>query len=96
MSTIELTNKTARKAENIIRDAQLAIAAGLIPVFGLIYVLRLVQWYILKLQNPSLVALDGPEPELAKRYRSALHRLWFAVLFWPVLIGFIIPYMAFT
>ena len=87
--------KCIKRANNLIRDARLAVLVGLIPILGLIFILRLVQWYILK---PELAALgDGAVEEhadLLKGFRSALPRLWFAVLFWPGLIVFMFVYFA--
>jgi hypothetical protein len=88
-----LPASAVRKATNLVRDARLAVLVGLIPILGLIYILRLVQWYLLKRQFPVLMTTDAAEHvELAKGFRSSLSRLWFAVLFWPALILFIIGY----
>jgi hypothetical protein len=73
------------------------MTVGLIPILGLIYVVRLVHWYYLKSRYPILVtAVDGEPVELAKGFRAALHRLWFAVLFWPVLLLSIAIYLEIT
>ena len=89
--------KCVKRANNLVRDARLAILVGLIPILGLIYILRLVQWYIV---NKQLVALEGAVREdhaqLLKDFRSARPRLWFAVLFWPGLILFLFVYFAVT
>jgi hypothetical protein len=70
-----------KKATNIATDARLSVVVGLIPLLGLAFILRLVQWYLLRKQFPALVQ-DGSD--LSKNFRGALSRLWFAVLFWPV------------
>jgi hypothetical protein len=89
-----LPASAVKKAANLVRDARLAVLVGLIPILGLIFILRLVQWYLLKRQFPILLTADATEhADLTKGFRSALPRLWFAVLFWPVLILFIIGYM---
>ena len=86
-----------KRANNLVRDAGLAILVGLIPILGLIYILRLVQWYIV---NKELTALDDANREnhaqLVNDFRSARPRLWFAVLFWPGLILFLFVYFAVT
>ena len=69
---------------------------GLIPILGLVFIRRLVQWYLLKKQYPILLSGDGEHAGLASEFRSALPRLWFAVLFWPALILFIIAYFSVT
>lgn len=90
-----LPDTAVKKATNLVRDAHLAIVVGLIPILGLIYILRLVQWYLLRRQFPALVAItDGEHAALSSDFRGALHRLWFAVLFWPLLILFIVVYSA--
>lgn len=82
-----------KKATNLVRDARLAVLVGLVPILGLIFILRLEQWYLLKRMFPSLMIAEGTEhADLANDFRSALPRLWFAVLFWPALILFIIGY----
>jgi hypothetical protein len=86
-----------KKATNLVRDARLAVLVGLIPILGLVFILRLVQWYLLKRQFPVLAAADAGEySDLARKFHSALPRLWFAVLFWPLLIVFIIGYFTVT
>ncbi len=79
-----------RKATNLIRDARLAAAVGLIPLLGLIFILRLVQWYLLKGDCPALLTDTGEQANLSKEFRSALPRLWFAVLLWPAMFVFIL------
>ncbi len=88
-----MPDSATKKATNLVRDARQSIMVGLIPILGLIFILRLVQWYLLRKQYPAL-ATDPSE--LAKEFRSALPRLWFAVLFWPALILFIIGYFSVT
>ena len=81
----------------MVRDSRLVIIVGLIPILGLIYILRLVQWYII---NKEIADLDDENREnygqLIDDFRSARPRLWFAVLFWPGLILFLFIYMAAT
>jgi hypothetical protein len=92
-----LPASVAKKATNLIRDSRQAIMVGLIPLLGLIFILRLVQWYLLKRQYPMLTSSDaGERSDLAKDFRSALPRLWFAVLFWPAFVLFIIAYFSIT
>ncbi len=89
--------KCIKRAENIVRDARLAIILGLIPILSLIYILRLVQWYIV---NKELADLDDADRkhhgQFLNAFRSARPRLWFAVLFWPGLILFVSIYIAVT
>ncbi len=74
-------SKCIKKANNLIRDARLAFVVALIPLLGLIYILRLVQWYQLR---KELAELDKEEhAKLLKDFRSAWSSLWFAILFWP-------------
>lgn len=83
MNDASLPEKAIKKARNLIRDSQLAVVVGLIPVLGLVYILRLVQWYLLRSQFP-LLRTDASE--IGAQFRTAIYRLWFAVLFWPVVI----------
>jgi hypothetical protein len=76
-----LPDWATKKATNIATDARLAVVVGLIPLLGLAFILRLVQWYLVRKQFPTLVIGDS---QLSRNFRGALHRLWFAVLFWPV------------
>ena len=81
------------RVENLVRDARLSIMVGIIPILGLIFLLRLVQWYLLKRQFPILMTEDaGEHSGLAHDFRWALPCLWFAVLFWFCLFIFIIIY----
>lgn len=91
MANDVLPAPAVKKATNLVRDARLSVMVGLIPLLGLIFVLRLVQWYLLRRQYPGL-GTGGSE--LARAFRSALPRLWFAVLFWPGLVLFIIAYFS--
>ena len=72
MSAAEVDERTIRKAENIIQDSRLAVVVGLIPILSLIYILRLVQWYVVRNQNPELLSPDSPQPRLARNDRQAL------------------------
>src|SRR5262245_63070123 len=92
-STEPLPPSAVKKATNLIRDARAAVAVGLIPILGLIFILRLVQWYLLKSQYPSLLTAEGEHAALAKDFRSAIISLWIAVLLWPAMIVFIMIYM---
>ena len=88
-----LPPKVVTRATNLVRDASLAMVVGLIPILGLIYILRLVQWYLHKNEYPQLLSKEpGDIASLAEGFRGAKHRLWFAVLFWPVLIAVIFVY----
>ena len=84
-----LPPQVVKQATNLTRDARLAFAVGLIPLLGLIFILRLVQWYQLRREYPVLISKDpGPYQELAQKFRSARSSLWFAVLLWPGVIVF--------
>ena len=88
MSAEPLPPKVITKATNLVRDSSLGVVVGLIPILGLVYILRLVQWYLLKNEYPQLLSREpGDIASLAEGFRGAKHRLWFAVLFWPVVIG---------
>lgn len=85
-----LPDVAIQKASNLVRDARLAVVVALIPLLGLIFILRLVQWYLLRRQFPALATNKS---DSAKQFRSALHSLWFAVLLWPAIFVFIGVYM---
>lgn len=86
-----------KKATNLVRDARLAIVVGLFPLLGLVFILRLVQWYLLRSQYPALSSSEiGEHADLASQFREALPRLWLAVLLWPGLILFIMAYGIFS
>lgn len=89
-----LPPRAAKNADNLIRDSRMAVLTGLIPILGLVFILRLVQWYLWAGKYPVLKSAAGGER--AKDYRAALPRLWFAVLFWPVLIAGLTAYLAAT
>jgi hypothetical protein len=88
-----LPTSAVRKATNLIRDARLAIVVALIPIIGLVFILRLVQWYVLRRQYPILAETDaGEHATLATEFRAALPRLWFAVLLWPGVVFISVAY----
>ena len=84
-----LPASAAKRARHLIRDAQLAIMVGLIPLLGLIYVLRLVQYYQFRNRHPGFAASGSG---FAAKFRGALPRLSFAVLFWPGVAMLIVLY----
>ena len=92
MSSETLPDVAVKPAINLIRDSRLAIVLGLIPILGLIYVLRLVQWYLCARRFPALVGRDETDL-LSREFREALPRLWFAVLFWPVVFMAMTTYL---
>ncbi len=95
MSTEELSPAIVKKATNLVRDSKMAVMVGLIPILGLIFILRLVQWYLLRKQYPILVSSDaGEHTSLANDFRSAIPNLWFAVLFWPAVVILLGTYIA--
>lgn len=96
MTNEQLPDSALKRATNLVRDAKQAVIVGLIPILGLIFILRLVQWYLFRKQYPAFVSGQSEHIELAKEFRSALPHLWFAVLFWPALILFIIIYSSLT
>ena len=82
-----LTPAAVKQANDIVTDSRLALAVGLIPILGLIYAARLIQWYGLRRRYPELVSTDaGEHADLARRFRGARWRLWFAVLLSPAVI----------
>lgn len=92
-----LSEQAVKKATNIVRDARLAIVVAIIPLLGLVFILRVVQWYQLKRQCPWLISKGhGEHSELRRDFRAASFRLWFAVLFWPALFLFITVYPYFS
>ena len=85
--------KIEKKATNIGNDAEKAVLVGLIPLLGLVFVLRLVQWYVLR---PQVAGNESINPEVRDRFNKGQFRLWFAVLFWPVLILVLVLYIVLT
>jgi hypothetical protein len=95
--TTQLPPAAVKKATNLIRDGRLAVAVGLVPLLGLIFVLRLVQWYLLRSRYPILASDDpGEHAELSKQFRKALLGLWVAVLLWPAIVLFLVTYLIVT
>lgn len=86
-------SKIEKKAVNIGNDAEKAVLAGLIPILGLVFILRLVQWYILR---PNVVENQSIHPRIRDKFMKAQLRLWIAVLLWPCFILFLVLYVAFT
>ena len=86
-----------KRATNLVRDSRLSGVVALIPLLGLIFILRLVQWYQLRKQFPILASSEaGEHADLAKQFRKALFSLWFAVLLWPAVFLFLFVYLALT
>ena len=80
-----------KSVQNLARDANLAVLTGLIPILGLVFILRLVQWYLLARKCPDLVAKNlHTDLTVRTQFQSALPRFWFAVLFWPIMFVVII------
>ncbi len=93
MNANTLPDSAVRKVKNLIRDAGMALFVGLVPIVALVYVWRVAQWYSLKRQYPLLAETDPADhAELAKDFRSAIYRLWFAVLFWPGVTVFLVVF----
>jgi hypothetical protein len=87
-----LPERVVKEINNLIRDARLAVLVGLIPILGLPFLWRLVQWYLLKSRYPMLISRKpGVHEKLARDFRSSIGRLWFAVLLWPIV--FVICYI---
>ena len=82
-----LTPAAVKQATDVVTDSRLALMVGLIPILGLIYAARLIQWYGLRRRYPELAsAASGEHADLARRFRGARWRLWFAVLLSPAMI----------
>jgi hypothetical protein len=79
----ELPDSVVKTAKNIISDSRKAILVGLIPILGLAFIGRLIEWYLLRRKCPTLATAGDA---IAKNFRSALPRLWFAALLWPIVI----------
>ena len=89
--------KCIKQAENIVRDARFAVLVGLIPILSLIYILRLVQWYIVSKELADFDNADrNHHAQLLSAFRLARPRLWFALLFWPGIVAFLAIYIAVT
>jgi hypothetical protein len=93
MSVDSIPESVIKKATNIIRDARLAILVGLIPVLGIAYIGRLVEWYLLRRKCPILATEDTA---IARDFRASLPRLWFATLCWPIVAGLLYVYFSVT
>ncbi len=96
MTSNILPDSVVKKATYLIRDSRQAVVAGLIPLLGLIFLLRLTQWYVMRKQYPALINGDKQHAQLSKDFREALPRLWLAVLLWPGVCLFVAGYMAVT
>lgn len=93
----ELPPAAEKKAANIVRDGRVAPMVVFVPVLSLFFILRLVQWYLLKNQYPLLVQGEGSQHEyLAKDFRAALPRLWRAVLYLPCAVLLMSIYVVFV
>ena len=85
------TYETSKKEE------QTAVLVGLIPILSLIYILRLVQWYIVSKELADFDNADrNHHAQLLSAFRLARPRLWFALLFWPGIVAFLAIYIAVT
>ena len=87
------TVKLEKKARNIGNDAEKAILVGLIPILGLIFILRLVQWYNIR---PKIERNQAIDRHVRRKFLNGKTRLWVAVLLWPILMIFIAGYLAIT
>ena len=74
------------QARNIANDAEKAVLVGLIPLLGLVYILRLVQWYLLRHNVESDQTIDK---NVQYRFMNSKIRLWVAVLLWPSIVVFV-------
>ena len=78
--------KFVAKLQDLVRDASKAVVVGLIPIAGLIYAFRLVQWYRWRPEVDAKHAEGDLSDELVAGFYNARGRLWFGVLFWPGVI----------
>ena len=76
-------SKLEVKARNIANDAEKAVLVGLIPLLGLVYILRIVQWYLLR---PNVESDQTIDKNVQYRFMNSKTRLWVAVLLWPAII----------
>lgn len=76
-------SKLEVKARNIANDAEKAVLVGLIPLLGLAFILRVVQWHLLR---PSVEADQTIDKNVRYRFMNSKIRLWAAVLLWPAII----------
>ena len=86
-------SKLEVKARNIANDAEKAVLAGLIPLLGLVFILRVVQWYLLR---PSVESDHTIDKNVRYRFMNSKIRLWIAVLLWPAIIVIIWAALAIT
>lgn len=75
--------KLEKKAKNIGNDAEKAILAALIPIIGLVFILRLVQWYLLR---PKIEGNQQIDRHVRRKFMNGKARLWFGATFWPALM----------
>ena len=85
--------KIETQARYIGNDAEKAVLTGLIPALGLVFIMRLVQWYLLR---PHVVENQAIDPKVRTKFMKGQLRLWIAVLLWPCLILFLVLYFTFT
>ena len=85
--------KLQKIAKNIGNDAEKAVLAGLIPILGLIFILRLVQWYQYR---PKIEGNQSIDRHVRRKFLAGRNRLWVAVLLWPGVVLFVVLYMAIT
>lgn len=86
-------SKTAKQIQNIIRDGNIALLAGFVPILGLLFILRLVHWYQLKPKVESLKNRKAIKRETYKKFKSAGLSIWVGVLLWPVVITIVVVYL---
>ena len=85
--------KLEKKAKNIGNDAEKAILVGLMPILGLIFIFRLVQWYNLR---PKVEGNPEIDRHIRRKFLNGKTRLWFAILLWPVIAVSISAYLMIT
>jgi uncharacterized membrane protein len=89
-------SKTSKQIQNIIRDGNIALLAGFIPILGLVFIIRLVHWYQLKPKVESLKQRKAIKQETYKKFKSAGLSIWVGVLLWPVVILTVVIYLLIT
>ena len=89
-------SKINKQIKNIIRDGNIALLAGFVTILGLVFILRLVQWYQLKPKVESLKNRKAIKKETYKKFKSAGLSIWVGVLLWPVVIAITVVYLLVT
>lgn len=65
----------------LVRDSKAVLWVLVVSFLMPLYLIRLVQWYIIRYCYPDMIT-----PRISDDFHSALIKLWFAVLVWPIIL----------